>query len=186
MRKLIVWNVVTLDGYFEGEKPWDLSFHELVWGPEIEALSNVQLNETAMLVFGKNTYIGMADYWQHADEAEGEIAKKMNTIHKIVCSKTIEQATWNNTEIVRDGVAEITKLKQEGDDPMYIFGSANLIQSLMNANLIDEMRLCIAPIVLGKGRPLFTDKNTTHKLKLLENQQLENGGVLVKYKVVNM
>ena len=63
MKKLIMWNVVTLDGRFEGEQPWDLSFHELVWGPELEAVSIAQLAEASMLVFGENTYKGMADYW---------------------------------------------------------------------------------------------------------------------------
>ena len=70
MRKLIMWNVVTLDGYFEGEKNWDLSFHELVWGKELEEFSLTQLKSADMLVFGATTYKGMADYWT---KAEGEI-----------------------------------------------------------------------------------------------------------------
>lgn len=181
MRKLIIWNVITLDGYFEGEKPWDISFHELVWGPELEALSREQLQEADMLVFGKNTYTGMAEYWQ---KETGEIADSMNSIRKIVCSKSLETAAWNNTEIARDAITEIAKLKQAGDRPIYLFGSANLARSLMNANLVDEIRLCIAPIILGQGHHLFTDKNTTHALKLLENKQLKSGGVFVRYEVV--
>jgi len=66
MRKLILWNVVTLDGYFEGEKNWDLSFHELVWGKELEEFSLTQLKSAGMLVFGATTYKGMADYWTKA------------------------------------------------------------------------------------------------------------------------
>lgn len=184
MRKLILWNVITLDGCFEGKKPWDLSFHELVWGPELEELSKEQLHEADMLVFGKNTYKGMAEYWQNAQE-EGEIAEDMNSIRKIVCSDSLEKAEWNNAEIVKDAVAEIAKLKQEGGKPMYIFGSGKLTESLMNANLLDEVRLCIAPIILGNGRRLFTDKHTQHNLKLIENRQLQSGGVFVKYEVVN-
>jgi dihydrofolate reductase len=188
MRKLILWNVVTLDGCFEGEKAWDLSFHELVWGPELEALSNQQLREADMLVFGKNTYEGMAEYWQSPDlkSTEDETAKSMNSIRKIVCSQSLVNTTWNNTEIVKDAVTEIAKLKQEGNGPMYIFGSAKLTESLMNANLLDEIRLCIAPIILSKGRHLFTDKNVKHNLKLLESKQLETGGVFVKYDVINL
>lgn len=185
MRKLILWNVITLDGCFEGEKPWDLSFHELVWGPELESLSSKQLYEADMLIFGKNTYEGMAKYWQNVKEStEEKTAQDMNAIRKVVCSRSLKSATWNNTEIVRDAVVEVAKLKQEGDGPMYIFGSGNLVESLMYANLLDEVRLCIAPILLGKGRRLFTEKNKKHNLKLLESQQLANGGLFVRHKVV--
>ncbi len=182
MRKIIVWNVVTLDGCFEGEKPWDLSFHSLVWGPELEALSLEQLREADMLVFGKNTYKGMAEYWPTA-EGEGEVTALMNGITKVVCSSSLEKAEWDNTAIVRDTVPELKRLKEQGDKPMYIFGSGKLTGSLMNAGMIDEIRLCVAPIVLGKGRRLFTDENTTRSLKLLESRSLQNGGVILRYTV---
>lgn len=185
MRKLIMWNVITLDGCFEGAKPWDLSFHELVWGPELDALSHEQLNEADMLVFGKNTYLGMAEYWPNAQGAEEKVAQKMNSIRKIVCSTSLENVEWNNTEIVKDAVTHIAQLKREGNNPMYLFGSANLAESLMNAHLIDEIRLCIAPVILGNGRQLFAKNNVTHNLKLLENRQLQSGGVLVRYEVIN-
>lgn len=182
MRKLILWNVVTLDGCFEGEKPWDLSFHKLVWGPELQTLIMDQLNKADMIVFGENTYKGMAAYWPTAKEEE---ANMMNSIKKVVCSKTLETAEWNNTVIVRDAVSEIQKLKSEGDGFMFVFGSAALSQSLMNAGLFDEIRLCVAPVILGKGRHLFTDQNTQRNLRLLEARQFENGGVILRYEVVN-
>lgn len=184
MRKLIVWNVVTLDGCFEGEKPWDLSFHTLVWGPELEAISLEQLREADMLVFGKNTYQGMAEYWPTAD-AEGEVAPLMNSIAKVVCSTTIEKAEWNNAAILRDAVTELRHLKEQGDKPMYIFGSGKLMQSLLNAGMIVEIRLCVAPIILGKGRRLFTDEYMTRNLRLLEFRSLQNGGVILRYEVNN-
>lgn len=182
MRKIIIWNVVTLDGCFEGEKPWDLSFHTLVWGPEVEALSLEQLKEADLLVFGKNTYKGMAEYWPTA-EVEGEVTGLMNNITKVVCSSSLEKAEWNNTTIIRDTIPELKRLKEQGDKPMYIFGSGELNQSLMNAGIIDEIRLCVAPIVLGKGRRFFTDKNTTRNLKLLESRSLQNGGIILRYAV---
>lgn len=184
MRKLIVWNVVTLDGCFEGEKPWDLSFHNLVWGPELETLSLEQLQEADMLVFGANTYKGMAEYWPTA-ETEGEVTELMNSIVKVVCSSSREKAEWNNTTIVRDAVPELKRLKEQGDKPMYIFGSGKLIRSLMAAGMIDEIRLCIAPIILGKGHRLFTEENATRNLKLLESRSLQNGGVILRYDVNN-
>lgn len=182
MRKLIVWNVVTLDGCFEGEKPWDLSFHNLVWGPELEVLSLEQLREADMLVFGENTYKGMAEYWPTA-EAEGEVTALMNNISKVVCSASLERVEWNNTTIVRDAVPELKRLKEQGNKSMYIFGSGTLTEFLMNAGVIDEIRLCVAPIILGKGRRLFTDENTTRNLKLLESRSLQNGGVILRYDV---
>ena len=179
-----MWNVVTLDGCFEGETPWDLSFHELVWGPELEALSITQLQEASVLVFGEHTYKGMADYWPTAEATEGAVTPLMNNIAKVVCSKTREKAEWNNTTIVRDAVGEIKRLKEEEGGPMYVFGSGILSESLMNAGLFDEIRLCIAPTILGKGRHLFTDTNTKHNLNLLEARSLQNGGVILRYEVV--
>lgn len=184
MRKIIVWNVVALDGCFEGEKPWDLSFHAIVWGPELEALSLEQLREADMLVFGKNTYQGMAEYWPTAD-AEGEVTPLMNSIAKVVCSTTLEKAEWNNTTILRDAISELGKLKEQGERPMYIFGSGKLTESLLNAGLIDEIRLCVAPVILGKGRRLFTDSNVPCTLKLLESRPLQNSGVILRYEVLN-
>lgn len=185
MRKLIMWNVVTLDGRFEGATPWDLSFHELVWGPELEALSITQLKEASMLVFGEHTYKGMADHWLNAGAIDLPVAPLMNSIAKIVCSRTREKAEWNNTTIVRDAESEIKRLKEEEGGPMFVFGSGTLSESLMNAGLYDEIRLCIAPTILGKGRHLFTDANTQRNCKLLEARTLTNGGVILRYEVAN-
>src|SRR5215831_13392986 len=90
MRKLIMWNMITLDGYFEGEKNWDLGFHDLVWGKELEDFSMEQLTSAEMLVFGETTYKGMADYWTKAEGEIGEIAERMNKIAKSVCSRSLK------------------------------------------------------------------------------------------------
>lgn len=185
MRKLIMFNLITLDGYFEGEKNWDLSFHDLVWGKELEKLSIDQLQSADMLVFGKVTYEGMFKYWQTAEGEEGEIAKYMNQIAKIVCSTTIKTADWNNTTIVKDAVAELPKLKQQGKGNMFVFGSGILCEALIKANLFDEYRLIIAPIILGKGRELFNKGLNYQKLKLLETRQLSTGGVVLRYSPLN-
>lgn len=185
MRKLIMWNVVTLDGRFEGKEPWNLSFHELVWGPELEALSVAQLEEASMLVFGENTYKGMADYWSNAEGTDLKVAPLMMNIPKIVCSTRREKAEWKNTTIVRDAEGEIRRLKEGEGGPMFVFGSSILSESLMNTGLYDEIRLCVAPIILGYGRHLFTDTNTERNLKLLETRALPNGGVILRYEVVN-
>ncbi len=185
MRKLIIWNVITLDGYFEGEKPWDLSFHELVWGPELEALSLSQLEEADMLVFGKDTYVGMASYWQSAQE-EGNIADLMNSMPKVVCTTSLMKAEWHNTSIIRNAVSELKSMKEKGENPMYIFGSGKLSQSLLQAGMIDEIRICIAPVLLGRGTRLFAGDTVQHQLKLLESRPLLNGGVVLRYTMQNI
>ena len=178
MRKLIMWNVISLDGYFEGEKAWDLEFHDLAWGKELENFSIEQLKSADVVIYGEKTYQGMADYWS---KAEGEIADYMNKIAKVVCSSTLKTANWNNTIIMKDAVIEIPKLKQEGDGNMFVFGSGILSEYLMKTNLFDEYRLCVVPVFLSKGRRLFNEDLPYQKLKLLEARSLSTGGVLLKY-----
>lgn len=184
MRKLIMWNVMTLDGYFEGNKNWDLSFHNVIWGQELEKLSIEQLKSADYLVFGRVTYEGMAAYWTKAEgeTAEQEVAKLMNSIPKIVISKTLKSAEWNNTTIISENASdEIRKLKDQDGKDIYVFGSANLSETFINDNLFDEYRIGIAPVILGSGRPLFRQSITPNNLSLVSTQQLLTGGVVLKY-----
>ncbi|MEB2844683.1 dihydrofolate reductase [Rhizobiales bacterium RZME27] len=182
MRKLVVWNLMTLDGYFEGEKPWDLSFHEQAWGPELEKLSEKFGEEGDLLVFGRKTYEGMAAYWPEAQEP-GRIKDMMNSIAKLAVSKTLTDAAWNNTRVVTDPVAELTRLKQEDGKTIFVFGSAELVASLLEADLIDEYRLCIVPVLLGKGNPLFKNADAHRKLTLVSSDRTGKGAVLLTYTV---
>lgn len=181
MRKLIMWNVISLDGYFEGEKAWDLDFHQIAWGDELQEFSIEQLKTADMVIYGEKTYEGMAAYWT---TAEGETAELMNEVSKVVCSPTLKKADWNNTTIVKDAVADIPKLKQEGSGNMFVFGSSILSESLMKADLFDEYRLCVVPAFLGKGRRLFKDGLPQRKLKLLEARTLQTGGIILRYAAV--
>lgn len=179
MRKLIMWNVITLDGYFEGNQNWDLSFHTSIWGQELEKLSIEQLNSADYLVFGRVTYEGMAAYWT---KEEGEIAELMNNIPKLVFSRTLKSAEWNNTSLICENAsAEILKLKQKAGKDIYVFGSANLSATFINDNLFDEYRIGIAPVIMGSGRQLFTDGIASRNLSLVSTQQLLTGGVVLKY-----
>ncbi len=179
MRKLIMWNIITLDGYFEGNQKWDLSFHNVVWGQELEKLSIEQLNSADYLVFGRVTYEGMAAYWT---KAEGEIAELMNSIPKLVFSKTLKSAQWNNTTLISENAsAHIKKLKERGGRDMYVFGSAKLSETFINENLFDEYRIGIAPVILGSGQPLFSPGVASRNLSLVSTQQLLTGGVVLKY-----
>lgn len=184
MRKLIMWNVITLDGYFEGNQNWDLSFHNVIWGQELEKLSIEQLKSADYLVFGRVTYEGMAAYWTNAEgeTAEQEVAKLMNSIPKIVISKTLKSAEWNNTTIISENVSdEIQNLKEQDGKDIYVFGSANLSETFINDNLFDEYRIGIAPVILGSGRPLFRQGITSNNLSLVSIQQLLTGGLVLKY-----
>ena len=180
-----MWNIITLDGYFEGNQNWDLPFHNLVWGEELEKLSLEQLNSADYLVFGRVTYLGMAAYWtseEARNSTESEIANLMNSIPKIVISKSLESADWNNTTLIKENASEeIRKLKEQGGKDMYVFGSANLSETFINDNLYDEYRIGIAPVILGSGRPLFCQGLTSQNLTLISSQQLLNGGVVLKY-----
>lgn len=179
MRKLIMWNIVTLDGYFEGVKNWELPWLEQVWGEELEQFSLEQLGAADMLVFGRVTYEGMAAYWT---TAQGAIADYMNKLPKLVCSRTLQMAKWNNTTLVKDNVAvEIARLKQQGSGNMLVFGSANLSRTLMNERLFDEYRIGIAPVIHGRGRLLFSDGHNPQSLQLHEARALSTGCAILRY-----
>ena len=179
MRKLILWNVITLDGYFEGNEPWDLSFHETVWGPELEQRSIEQLQAADYLVFGRVTYEGMAAYWT---QEKGIIADLMNRIPKLVFSKTLAAANWNNTTLIKENAAaEIRKRKEQGGKDMYVFGSANLSETFINEDLFDEYRIGIAPVILGSGRPFFKQGIAAKNLSLVSTQPLLTGGTVLTY-----
>lgn len=178
MRKLIMWNIITLDGYFEADKNWDLPFHTVIWGPELEQISIDQLNSTDYLVFGRVTYEGMAAHWK---TTEGEIADLMNKVPKLVISKTLKNADWNNSTLINSNVSEeIAALKQKGEGNMFVFGSAKLSDTFIKDDLFDEYRIGIAPVLLGSGRHLFS-KGTNANLELVSTRQLSNGGVILNY-----
>ena len=179
MSRLIMWNLMTLDGYFEGAKSWDLDWHESVWGPELEALSLQQLRKAERLIFGRVTYEGMAAYWK---TAQGEIADFMNRLPKVVFSRTLRQADWSNTTLVKEEAAgKVAELKRSGDGDSYVFGSGNLSATLIDNGLFDEYRVAVAPLILGNGRPLFGQGLSRQQLRLLEARPLSNGCVILSY-----
>jgi dihydrofolate reductase len=178
-----MWNIITLDGYFEGDKNWDLPFHEVIWGEELEKISIEQLKSADYLVFGRVTFEGMAAYWKTAeDTAEGDVARLMNKIPKLVFSRTLKSADWNNSTLINgNSPAEISRLKHQGDRDMYVFGSANLSETFINDNLFDEYRIVVSPVILGRGRPLFRNGISSRKLALVSSRQLSTGGVILTY-----
>jgi dihydrofolate reductase len=181
MRKLIMWNLVSLDGYFEGTKSWELDWHGYVWGDELERLSLEQLRSADLLLFGRVTYEGMAAYWR---TATGEVADLMNDLPKVVFSRTLGQPDWTNATLVKENAAgAVRDLKPQGDRNMFVFGSAQLSATFVNEGLFDEYRVVVVPVVLGSGSPLFGRNVNRQRLDLLESRPLSSGGVILRYAV---
>jgi len=180
-KKLFSFNMMTLDGFFEGPSKWDLSWHNV--DDEFNEFAIAQLNEIGTLLFGRVTYEGMASYWSSPDALKDDpvVAGLMNRIPKIVFSRTLKKAEWENTKLVTDkAVEEISKLKKQSDKDIAIFGSANLMSGLMRMDLIDEHRVMINPVILGSGTPLFQTKDKL-TLKLLKTKTFNNGNILLYY-----
>ena len=177
MAKLIMWNLMTLDGFVEGPNR-DISWHFDVWGEELERLSIEQGKAAGGLLFGRVTYELMANHWP---SATGEVADFMNALPKYVFSRTLKTSSWNNTQLFSDAVpATVTRLKRDSAKDIFLFGSADLAASLMPHGLIDEFRIAVNPIILGGGTPLFKQGERV-KLKLLDSKNLSTGIVIVRY-----
>jgi dihydrofolate reductase len=181
MRKVIMFNLITLDGYFEGLNK-DITWHQV--DDEFNEFAIEQLSKTDGLIFGRVTYQLMAAYWPTPMAVENDpiVAGKMNSLPKFVFSKTLEKADWNNTQLIKgDAVEELKKLKQQPGKDLFIFGSANLSSTFTENGLIDEYRIMVNPIVLGAGNPLFKGNGEMLKLKLLNTKTFGNGNMLLYY-----
>jgi dihydrofolate reductase len=179
MGRLILWNSISLDGFFEGEKSWDVDWFRPFFGEELQAFSLKQLRSATMLLFGRVTYEGMAAYWKTAQD---EVAEYMNTLPKTVFSSTLERADWANSTLVRgDAAAAVRELKRLESGDIFVFGSGKLCATLLEAGLVDEVRLALDPLVLGRGATLFGRGLSRLHMKLLEARPLSNGCVILRY-----
>ncbi len=180
MRKVFLFMMVSLDGFFEGPN------HELDWhnvDEEFNKFATDQLNGVDVLLFGRKTYELMAGYWPTAKEDDPAVAEKMNNLPKIVFSRSLMGAKWNNSRLVKENIAEeITKIKQHSGKDMAIFGSSGLCVSLIQLGLIDEFRIMVNPVVLGKGNTLFGGIAHKLSLELLRTKTFSSGNVLLYYR----
>jgi dihydrofolate reductase len=173
---------MTLDGYFEGARPWDLDMHGTVWGDELQDFSLTQGEEIGTLLFGRRTYEGMRDYWT---AQEGPVATMMNGVEKAVASRTLEEADWSNSRQLKGEASEtVMALKAETGKDVFVFGSADLLATLMAEGLVDEYRLCLAPVVWGEGTPLFRPRGGRTYFTLRESRPLKTGGLILFYEAV--
>jgi len=181
MRKIIFQTLTSVDGYFEGPGR-EIDWHNV--DTEFNQFARDFLNNVDILLFGRVTYQLMADYWptDNALKDDPVIAAKMNSIKKIVVSKTLQKAEWNNTVLIKENVEEkIRKLKALPGKSIAIFGSSDLAVSLMKNNLVDEFRIFINPLILGRGKTVFKGLKERYKLKLLNSKTFTSGNVILYY-----
>lgn len=182
MRTLTVFNQVSLDGYFtdaKGDMSWAHK-HD----PEWHAFTSENASGPAVLVFGRVTYDLMASFWPtpQAVEMMPDVAEAMNTMQKIVFSRTLERASWQNTRVIKGDIVEAMRaLKQEPGPDMVIFGSGTIVSQFTEARLIDEYQVVVNAIVLGRGRTMFEGVARPMGLALKKSRTFSNGNVVVWY-----
>jgi dihydrofolate reductase len=185
MRKLVVFNQISLDGYFvdsNGDMSWA---HNPNKDEEWSKFVSTNASTGGLLIFGRITYELMAGYWPTPAAIRNDpvVAEGMNNLPKVVFSGTLGKATWNNTKLIKEGmVSAIRTMKNESGIDMVIMGSGSIVLQLTQERLIDEYQIVVIPIILGKGRTLFDGIDEMLSLKLLNSRTFDNGNVFLCYK----
>lgn len=173
MRKVVVTEFVSLDGVMEAPA-WTAPY----WNDEIAKFKGDETNASDALLLGRVTYQGFAAAWP---ESKDEGAPYFNSVRKYVVSTTLDAVEWNNSRLINTNIVEeITNLKQQEGRDIIVHGSATLVQTLMQHDLVDRYRLLVYPVVVGKGKRLFNE-GTPATLKLLESQSFNSGVVALVY-----
>lgn len=189
MRKLIISTFVTLDGVMQapggpGEDPsggfssegWSVNYWDDMMG---QVMGNAMVQPFDLLL-GRKTYEIFAAHWPYSDEPGADL---LNNAKKYVASRTLNHVDWNNSTLIKGDVAqEILKLKEQNGPDMWVHGSSNLIQTLLEHNLIDEFYLWIFPVVIGSGKRLFGEGTIPSSLKLVDNKTSSTGVIISTYK----
>ena len=183
MRRLLVFNSITADGYFT-DKNGDMSWAHRPRDPEWDEFVAGNAQSGGELLFGRVTYEMMAGFWPTPAAAKSfpEVAEGMNKSPKVVFSRKLDQVSWENTRLLKGGLAdEVRKLKQEPGDHLVIMGSGSIIAQLAMEKVIDEYQMVVNPIVLGAGRTMFDGIKEKLNLKLAKSRAFQNGNVLLTY-----
>lgn len=185
MQKLIVFNHVTLDGYFvdaNGSMEWARTEKEdAEWNAFVSENTN---SGESTLLFGRITYELMTRYWPTpmAIKHDKAVAERMNSLPKVVFSRTLNEATWNNTKLVKsDLLAEVRTMKQGPGDGLTVIGSGTIVSQLAQEGLIDEYQVIVNPVILGKGRSMFEGVREKLVLRLRKSRTFGNGHVYLCY-----
>jgi dihydrofolate reductase len=182
--RIVVTEFVSLDGVMEAPGGGE-DFRHAGWSFEInrgDEGDKFKLDETMSseaLLLGRVTYEGFAKAWP---SREGEFADKFNTMPKYVVSSTLENPEWNNSTVLKGDVAdEVAKLKQKQDGDIVVHGSARLVQTLVEHDLVDELRLMVFPVVLGSGKRLFSETSDKKPLRLVDSKVVGDGVAILTY-----
>jgi len=186
MRKLAVFNNISLDGYFT-DRHGDMSWaHQGSDDPKFRAFVAGNAKGGGTLLFGRKTYMLMANYWPTPLAARNDpvVAERMNALPKVVFSRTMTKPTWRNTKLVKRGlVAQVRQMKAEQGPGMVILGSGSIVAQLTQAGLIDEFQLVLNPVILGAGRTLFDGLKQRPTLTLQAMRRFANGKVFLRYRL---
>ncbi len=183
MRRLMVFNNISLDGYFTDANS-DMSWAHKNADEEWNKFTSENASGGGVLLFGRKTYDLMASFWptKQAYDMMPEVAEGMNNLPKVVFSRTMDKAEWNNTKLVKGNIVEeVSKMKSEPGDDMVIMGSGTIVSQLTQERLIDEYQLIVHPLVLGSGRTLFEGVKQRLPLKRVNSRTFGNGNVLLTY-----
>lgn len=174
--RIVVTEFMTLDGVVEAPHEWSFPY----WSDETAKFKLEELRAADAQLLGRVTYGGFAAAWPTMTDDAG-FADRMNGMPKYVVSSTLEKAGWNNSTIIKTNlVEEVSALKQQPGVDILVAGSVTLIRALMEQDLVDEYRLLTYPIILGKGKRLFSD-GLAASLKLTESKPMGSGVVLLRY-----
>jgi dihydrofolate reductase len=183
MRRLMVFENVTMDGYFTDAKG-DMSWAHQGSSPDWEAFTTENAKGGGEMLFGRITYDLMKSYWPTPAAAKDNpvVAEQMNSLPKVVFSKSLDKASWSNTKVVKgDLAAEVRRMKKEPGRDMVIMGSGTIVSQLAPAGVIDEYQVVVHPLVLGKGRTLFEGVTDRLAFKVASTRTFSNGNVLLSY-----
>ena len=132
-------------------------------------------------LLGRKTYEIWAAYWPTVPDTTNEIARALNTASKYVASMTLQRADWSGTTVMTDVPREVAELRRKQGKPIFVLGSADLVQTLIEHDLVDEYQLWLHPVVLGGGKRLFRDSNPAGALKLIDSTTTAGGLVILNY-----
>lgn len=185
VRTLAAFLMVSLDGYFEGRNAWELDWHNV--DAEFNEFAIAQLDASDCLIFGRATYQGMAQYWPSPSALadDSEVASRMNRAPKLVISRTLDHPdpAWSNTRLIKgDPADELTRLKRQSGKDLLVLGSSELTAELVDAGLLDELRIIVNPVIVGGGNTLFRTAKHRMQLDLLSSRTFRSGNVLLTYK----
>ena len=181
MRKVVASELVSLDGVMESPEKWSFQFHN----DEMAEAQGAGMAAADAMLLGRVTYQEFASYWPYQNSADQPFTDYLNNTPKFVVSTTLEEPLeWNNSTLIKGNVAEeIAKLKRQPGKDIGIVGSATLVRSLLQVDLLDELSLMVHPIVVGNGKHLFEDGGDQKALELVDSKAFGTGVLYLTYQL---